>query len=71
MIDDVESHRRVRMTRTKIRGGLNLVCNLSFSIQISEKPVAPPLDIPSRSPNRIGASRLGLIRVLFSGHDNS
>ena len=45
--------------------------NHSFSTQISEKPVAPPLDIPSRSPNRIGAARLGLIRVLFNGHDNS
>ena len=45
--------------------------NHSFSIQISEKPVAPPLDIPSRSPNRIGAARLGLIKVLFNGHDNS
>ena len=53
------------MARTKIRGGLNLVYN-----QISEKPVAPPLDIPSRSPNRIGAERLGLIRVLFNYVDS-
>ena len=57
------NHTDVRMARTKIRGGLNLVYNLyemdhSFSIQISEKPVAPPLDIPSRHPNQIGACSL-------------
>ena len=45
----------VRMARTKIRRGLNLV---SFSIKISEKPVAPPLVIPSRHPNRISACSL-------------
>ena len=32
--------------------------NHSFSIQINEKPVAPPLDIPSRHPNRTGACSL-------------
>ena len=54
------NHTDVRMGRTKYRGGLNLVYNLyemdgSFSVQISDKPVAPPLDIPSRHPNQIGA----------------
>ena len=42
------------------------VPNHSFSIEIGEKPVAPPLDIPSRSHNRIGAARFGLVRVLFN-----
>ena len=38
----------VRMVRTKITGGLNLVYNLylSFSIQISQKIVALPLTLP-------------------------
>ena len=37
-----------------------------FSIQISEKPVAPPLDIPSRHPNQIGASSCALRSVVIT-----
>ena len=44
-----------------------------FSMQISEKPVASPLDIPSRNPSRTGTSVQASLELLaaFSGHDNS
>ena len=56
------NHTDVRMVRTEVRGGLNLVYNL-YEMKINEKPVAPPLDIPSRSPDRIGISILASFQV--------